>query len=292
MSNELKEMSFWEHVEDLRKVILRSVGAIILLAIVFFALMPHIFDSVILAPCHSDFVLYRWLCALNQHMAILPDFCNDQFEVKLINIQLASQFFIHMSTSMWLALLVAFPYVIYQLWSFVSPGLYAGEKRHARGAFLAGNIMFFIGIAVGYFLVFPLTLRFLAEYQVSEMVPNQISLDSYMNNFLTLNFIMGLVFELPLLCWILSNMGLITRQFFKTHLGRLHYPVERPFHPVGSLYSALCPLRNQCLGGQTGAERRGRRENRLQRLIAIRYPAGPRIGVQGDSHQPLYQGER
>ena len=137
MSNELKEMSFWEHVEDLRKVILRSVGAIILLAIVFFALMPYIFDSVILAPCHSDFVLYRWLCALNQHMAILPDFCNDQFEVKLINIQLASQFFIHMSTSMWLALLVAFPYVIYQLWSFVSPGLYAGEKRHARGAFLA-----------------------------------------------------------------------------------------------------------------------------------------------------------
>ena len=117
----MKEMSFWEHVEDLRKVILRSVGAIILLAIVFFALMPHIFDSVILAPCHSDFVLYRWLCALNQHMAILPDFCNDQFEVKLINIQLASQFFIHMSTSMWLALLVAFPYVIYQLWSFVSP---------------------------------------------------------------------------------------------------------------------------------------------------------------------------
>jgi len=122
-----------------------------------------------------------------------------------------------MSTSMWIALLFAFPYVIYQLWTFVSPGLYAGEKRHARGAFLAGNIMFFIGIGVGYFLVFPLTLRFLAEYQVSEMVPNQISLDSYMSNFLTLNFIMGLVFELPLLCWLLSNMGLITRRFFKTY---------------------------------------------------------------------------
>lgn len=217
MSNELKEMSFWEHVADLRKVILRSFAAIVLLAIVFFSLMPYIFDSIILAPCRSDFVLYRWLCELNQHAAILPDFCNDRFEVKLINIQLASQFFIHMSTSMWIALLVAFPYVIYQLWTFISPGLYAGEKRHARGAFLAGNIMFFIGIAVGYFLVFPLTLRFLAEYQVSEMIPNQISLDSYMNNFLTLNFIMGLVFELPLLCWLLSNMGLITRQFFKTY---------------------------------------------------------------------------
>ena len=217
MDNELKEMGFWEHVEDLRKVVLRSVGAILLLSVLFFALMPHIFDNIILAPCRSDFILYRLLCDLNQHAAILPDFCDDQFEVKLINIQLASQFFIHMSTSMWLALLVAFPYVIYQLWTFISPGLYAGEKRHARGAFLAGNIMFFIGIAVGYFLVFPLTLRFLAEYQVSEMVPNQISLDSYMSNFLTLNFIMGLVFELPLLCWILSNMGLITRRFFKTY---------------------------------------------------------------------------
>ncbi len=217
MDNELKEMGFWEHVEDLRKVVLRSVGAILLLSVLFFALMPHIFDNIILAPCRSDFILYRLLCDLNQHAAILPDFCDDQFEVKLINIQLASQFFIHMSTSMWLALLVAFPYVIYQLWTFISPGLYAGEKRHARGAFLAGNIMFFIGIAVGYFLVFPLTLRFLAEYQVSEMVPNQISLDSYMSNFLTLNFIMGLVFELPLLCWIFSNMGLITRRFFKTY---------------------------------------------------------------------------
>ena len=200
MDNELKEMSFWDHVDDLRRVILRSVGAIILLSVVFFTLMPRIFDSIILAPCHSDFILYRLLCDLSQHTSILPDFCNDHFEVKLINIQLASQFFIHMSTSMWIALLFAFPYVIYQLWTFVSPGLYAGEKRHARGAF-----------------VFSLTLRFLAEYQVSEMVPNQISLDSYMSNFLTLNFIMGLVFELPLLCWLLSNMGLITRRFFKTY---------------------------------------------------------------------------
>lgn len=217
MNNEPVEMSFWDHVNDLRKVILRSVGAIILLSVLFFALMPYIFDCVILAPCHADFILYRQLCDLSKYTSALPDFCNDQFEVKLINIQLASQFFIHMSTSMWLALLAAFPYVIYQLWTFISPGLYAGEKRHARGAFLVGNVMFFIGIAVGYFLVFPLTLRFLAEYQVSEMVPNQISLDSYMSNFLTLNFIMGLVFELPLLCWLLSNMGLVTRKFFKTY---------------------------------------------------------------------------
>ncbi len=217
MSNELKEMGFWDHVDELRRVILRSVGAVVCLAIAFFLLMPYIFDSVILAPCHSNFALYRWLCQLSQSASILPDFCNDGFEVKLINIQLASQFFVHMSTSFWLALLVAFPFVIYQLWSFVAPGLYDNEKHHARGAFFAGNLMFFLGIAVGYFLVFPLTLRFLAQYQVSEMIPNQISLDSYMSNFITLNFIMGVVFELPLLSWLLSKLGLITRQFFKTY---------------------------------------------------------------------------
>ena len=110
MDNELKEMSFWDHVDDLRRVILRSVGAIILLSVVFFTLMPRIFDSIVLAPCHPDFILYRLLCDLSQHTSILPDFCNDHFEVKLINIQLASQFFIHMSTSMWIALLFAFPY--------------------------------------------------------------------------------------------------------------------------------------------------------------------------------------
>ena len=216
MDNELKEMSFWDHVDDLRRVILRSVGEIILLSVVFFTLMPRIFDSIILAPCHSDFILYRLLCDLSQHTSILQDFCNDHFEVKLINMQLASQFFIHMSTSMWIALLFAF-HMSSINWGLSSVQIAAGEKRHARGAFLAGNIMFFIGIGVGYFLVFPLTLRFLAEYHVSEMVPNQISLDSYMSNFLTLNFIMGLVFELPLLCWLLSNMGLITRRFFKTY---------------------------------------------------------------------------
>ncbi len=219
MSDELKRMGFWEHVDELRRVILRSVGVVVLLAVAFFLLMPHIFDSIILAPCRPDFILYRGLCQLSQSLAIFPDFCNEGFEVKLINIQLASQFFIHMSTSFWLALLVAFPFVIYQLWCFISPGLYDAEKRHASTAFLAGNLMFFLGIAVGYFVVFPLTLRFLAQYQVSEMIPNQISLDSYMSNFITLNFIMGLVFELPLLSWLLSRMGLITRQFF-THYRR------------------------------------------------------------------------
>lgn len=108
----------------------------------------------------------------------------------------------------------AFPVIIYLLWGFVSPGLYEEEKRGVRAAFLAGNLMFFLGVAVGYFLVFPLTLRFLADYQLSEMIPNQISLDSYMDNFMVLILVMGIVFELPLLAWLLGRIGVITRGLF------------------------------------------------------------------------------
>ena len=161
--------------------------------------------------------LSTYLSSISEYLSVLPDFCGDDFHVNLINIQLASQFFIHMSTSFWLAIVFAFPYIIYQLWSFVSPGLYEREKKNARFAFIIGNLMFFIGVAVGYLLVFPLTLRFLAGYQVSEIVPNQISLDSYMNNFLMMIFIMGIVFELPLLCWMLSGIGLLTRSFFSKY---------------------------------------------------------------------------
>ena len=137
--------------------------------------------------------------------------------MELINIQLASQFFIHISTSFWLALVFSCPIILYLLWGFISPALYSTERRSVQAAFVAGNLMFFLGVAVGYFIVFPVTLRFLAEYQVSASVPNQISLDSYMDNFLMMIFVMGLVFELPLLAWLLGKLGLVTRDMFRSY---------------------------------------------------------------------------
>lgn len=210
----LKEMGFWEHVEELRRVLLRAGVFVGVLLVAFFILMPLIFDEVILAPCQEDFVLYRFFEWVTQNVDALPDFSNKGFGVELINIQLASQFFIHMSTSFWLAVVFSFPVIIYLLWGFVAPGLYEREKRGVKRAFLFGNTMFFIGVAVGYFIVFPITLRFLAEYQVSELVPNQISLDSYMDNFLMIILVMGIIFELPLVSWLLGHMGLLTRDFF------------------------------------------------------------------------------
>lgn len=213
----LPEMTFWNHIDALRMVLLK-IGVVLLVATgLFFWQMKNIFDNIILAPCRSDFILYQLFAKLSSLCPFFPDFVNGNFEVHLINIQLASQFFIHMSTSFWLAIVFSFPIIIYLLWGFVKPALYNNEQKGICKAFIFGNIMFFVGVAVGYFLVFPITLRFLAEYQVSDLVPNQISLDSYMDNFLIMILIMGIIFEMPLLAWALSAAGLLTRNFFRKY---------------------------------------------------------------------------
>ncbi len=214
---QLQEMSFWDHLDVLRGVLIKIAVVVVAMAIVFFALMPSIFDNIILAPCRGDFVLYRLFEKVTAGIPGLPQFTTEGFHVELINIQLASQFFIHMSTSFWLALVFSFPIVIYLMWTFVAPALYEHEKRGIKRAFGFGNLMFFLGVSVGYFVVFPVTLRFLSDYHVSAMVPNQISLDSYMDTFLMLIFIMGIIFELPLLAWLLGKVGVLKRSFFKKY---------------------------------------------------------------------------
>ena len=212
-----KEMTFWEHLEELRRVLFRVGGALLVFMILAFVFTPYLFDKFILAPATSDFFLYRWFCVVGGHISFLPDFCNDNYHVDIININVASQFLTHISTSFWVALLLAFPYLIFEVWRFISPALYSNEKKSSAWAFVFGTVMFFIGCAVGYTLVFPLTFRFLTEYQLSEAIVNQISLNSYMGNFFMLVFIMGAVFELPLLAWLLSKLGLVTKSFFRKY---------------------------------------------------------------------------
>lgn len=188
------------------------IVVVLALSVGFFIAMPIIFDAIIMAPCRADFPLYAIFDAIStQNTATEP------FQVDLINTKLASQLSVHLSTSFELALVVSFPIMIYFLWGFVKPALYERERRHAVKAFMAGNMMFFLGIAVGYFLVFPLTLRFLATYQLSEDIPNMITLDSYMANFTMIILIMGIIFEMPLLAWLLGRMELLTRNFFTTY---------------------------------------------------------------------------
>jgi sec-independent protein translocase protein TatC len=216
-------MTFWDHLEELRWTLFRSVLALILFAVFIFAFMRGeggIFDAIILAPTRGDFPTYRLFCQAGGYFGLVTDFCDESFHIDIFNIKMASQFFTHMTTSLWIALLLAFPYLMFEVWRFIRPALYEHERRDVRLVFLFGTVMFFAGCAVGYYTVFPLTLRFLATYQLSADITEQVSLESYMDNFLMLIFIMGLVFEMPLVSWLLSKLGLLHRSFF--HRYRRH----------------------------------------------------------------------
>lgn len=212
------EMTFWSHLDALRKVLFRIAVVVFAAAAVLFCVMPWLFDNVIMAPARPGFPLYRLFDLLRiPGMSDEPD---APFSISLINTELSAQLFTHMSLSGYLALVITFPIVIYLLWTFIRPALYEHERKNAVSAFLFGNVMFYIGVAVGYFLVFPLTLRFLATYKLSELIDNTFTLESYMDNFTGICLIMGAVFELPLLAWLLGKMGILHRSFF--HKYRRH----------------------------------------------------------------------
>ncbi len=212
---EEKGLSFWEHLEELRWSLFRVAIALSAAFVGVFIIMPRIFDKFILGPTTSDFFLYRIFASAGGKLPFIPDFSDAGFAVELININVASQFMTHISTSFWMALVLVFPYFIYQVWNFIRPALFPEEIRNIRLAFLMGTGMFYLGCLVGYSVVFPFTFRFLVEYQISATIENQINLNSYIGMFISMIFIMGLVFELPLLAWILSKMGLIYKETLK-----------------------------------------------------------------------------
>lgn len=212
-----KELTFWDHLDVLRRVLFRVLCVWFVLAVCYFVAMPYLFDSVVLAPCHNDFVFYdllRWIGGrLNLHDA----FFTQEFHVKLININLAAPFFIHMSTAFWMSVVTAAPYVFWEVWRFVAPALYTHERRGVKKALFLGTGMFFIGVALGYFMVYPLALRFLSTYELSAAIENQISLNSYIDNFMMLVLCMGLAFELPLVTWLLSLLGLVHKALLRKY---------------------------------------------------------------------------
>lgn len=210
-------LTFWEHLDQLRGILIRAAVAFGVCMIVSFIAMPYIFDNVILWPCEGSFPLYRLMdSGIDSGMISGLSQASD-FHVSLVSLELTSQFFIHFSAACWGGLVIAFPILIYMMWSFVSPGLYPREKQGARRAFLWGNLMFFAGVAMGYFVAFPIALRFLADYRISAAVTPMISLDSYMDNFFSLIILMGVLFELPLLAWMLGRAGILKRNFFSRY---------------------------------------------------------------------------
>ena len=213
----MAEMTFWDHLEELRWVLFRVIGLWLVLAVGYFIAMPYIFDNVILGPTHNDFVFYDLLRHIGESLNLDDEFFTQHFEVKMININLAAPFFIHMSTGFWISVVTAMPYLFFEIWRFISPALYPKERRGVLKALILGTVMFFIGVLLGYFMVYPLALRFLSTYELSSQVENVLSLNSYIDNFMMLVLCMGLAFELPLVTWLLSLLGLVNKSFLRKY---------------------------------------------------------------------------
>lgn len=199
--------SFWDHLDELRTCLIRIIIVVLVGAIVAFAMKTEVF-SIVLAPTKSDFITYRWFSQFGD----IAD-----FNLNLINTQLTSQFSVHMQVSIIIGIICVSPYILYSIFAFVSPALYENERKYARLLIVAGYIMFMIGVALCYFLIFPLTIRFLGNYQVSEEVSNIITLSSYIDTLTMLTLMLGIVFELPILCMLLGKMGILTAEFMKKY---------------------------------------------------------------------------
>lgn len=213
MARNPEALTFWQHLDELRTAIIKCVVASVVFALIAFFFKEEVFD-VILAPRDSGFVTYSLLYSLNG--LISPDDMQT-FSVKLINTGLAEQFIIHVKTAFCVGILLASPYILYQIFRFVSPALYADEKRYAIRVAGGGYLMFLIGVAVSYFLVFPLTFRFLGTYQVDSQVENMISLQSYISCMMTMSLAMGVVFEIPVLSWLFAKCGFLTAEFMRRY---------------------------------------------------------------------------
>ena len=209
-----KELTFWDHLDELRRVLFRVLGVWFVFAVGYFIAMPWLFDNVVLAPCHNDFIFYDVLRYVGKTFNLNDEFFTQQFHVKLININLAAPFFVHMSTAFWMSVVTA---IFFEIWRFISPALYPNERRGVKKALCIGTVMFFLGVLLGYFMVYPLTLRFLSTYELSAAIENQISLNSYIDNFMMLVLCMGLAFELPLVTWLLSLLGLVHKSFLRKY---------------------------------------------------------------------------
>ena len=195
-------MTFWDHLDELRSVIIRSVVVTVVAAAVAFCLKEQLFE-IVLAPRTSDFITFRL-------MGVEP------FSIHLMNTGLTEQFMTHLKTAMYAGVLVALPYIVYLLFGFVSPALYDNERKYATLLCTSGYLMFMLGTLLNYFLIFPLTVKFLGTYQVSEDVANMLTLQSYMDTLLMMNLVMGIVFELPVVSWILGRMGLVNATMMRS----------------------------------------------------------------------------
>lgn len=198
-----ENLTFWGHLDVLRGSLIRILLVTVVFGMVAFAMKEQLFD-IVLAPSRDNFITYKLMHA-------------EPFHIELVNVGLTEQFMIHVKTALCFGVLVASPYILYSLYRFIAPALYSREKHYAVRVVFGGYVMFVIGILVNYFIVFPLTVRFLGTYQVSTTIHNLLSLESYVDTLMMMSLIFGILFEIPIISWLLALFGLLKAKWMRQY---------------------------------------------------------------------------
>lgn len=211
-----QEMSFIGHLEELRWHVIRAVGSILVFAIIAYIYIKEIYRFVILAPAKPDFWTYKMMCKLSVIVGY-EDLCIKSLDFKIQSIGVGDQFTMGLTSSIIVGLIFAFPYAFWEIWRFIKPGLKASERKSARGAVFYVTLLFFSGVLFGYYIVTPLAINFLANYKLDESIANEFNISSYISTVATLTLACGIAFQLPIVVFVLSKVGILTPSFMREY---------------------------------------------------------------------------
>ncbi len=213
---EEKEMSFLDHLEELRWHLIRSLVAVVVFTIGAFLSAKWVFENIVFAPAKTSFPTFKALCKLG-NLLNYEGLCITDIPFKVQSRNMTGQFTMHIMASFIIGLMIAFPYVAWEIWRFVKPGLQVKERKYSRGAVAAISILFFFGVMFGYYVIAPWMVYFLATYSISDMVVNEFDITSYVSTVVMLVFGSGLLFQLPVVIYFLTKVGIVTPQFLRTY---------------------------------------------------------------------------
>src|SRR5688500_418614 len=212
-----KEMSFLEHLEELRWHVVRSLAAVFIFTIGAFVVAPWIFHNIIFAPARVDFPTFVWLCNLGEFLGSGDALCVKEIPFKVQSRFMTGQFSMHIVSSLVIGIIVAFPYITWELWRFIKPGLYPREKKSSRGAVASISFLFILGVLFGYYIMSPVMISFLANYQISDMIVNEFDITSYVGTIVGVVFGSGVLFQLPVVMFFLTKVGIVTPQYLRKY---------------------------------------------------------------------------
>ncbi|WP_159024027.1 twin-arginine translocase subunit TatC [Formosa sp. L2A11] len=213
----VNEMSFLDHLEELRWHLIRATLAVMIAAVAAFLAKGFIFDTLIFGPTKPSFFTYDILCRVSNYLGLDDSFCFNEAAFEIQSRTMAGQFSAHIWTAITAGFIISFPYILYELWKFISPGMHPSERKNSRGFIIISSILFFLGVLFGYYVICPLSINFLGTYQVSSKVHNDFDLSSYISLIRSSVIACGIIFELPIIIYFLAKVGLITPEFLKKY---------------------------------------------------------------------------